>query len=173
MSVQLMARVFDAAGLSAHARLVAIKLADSAGDCGRGQHEADALCEWCNIGLDGVVTALGELADARMLSEWHVIHNGQIAFAFVGADWTVMTVPTGPSGARSRPKLSKEKRSKVFSRDGRICAYCGATDTEFHIDHVFPLARGGTNDIENLTVACAACNMSKGDKTVEEWRGLA
>jgi 5-methylcytosine-specific restriction endonuclease McrA len=38
-----------------------------------------------------------------------------------------------------------------------------------------PISRGGTNNIENITLSCAKCNLSKGAKTVEEfleWRNL-
>ena len=37
-------------------------------------------------------------------------------------------------------------------------------------DHVIPLARGGTNDADNIVLACRNCNRSKGSKTVAEWR---
>jgi 5-methylcytosine-specific restriction endonuclease McrA len=37
-------------------------------------------------------------------------------------------------------------------------------------DHVEPLSRSGSNDLTNLTTACKQCNLSKHNKTVEEWR---
>ncbi|WP_431863023.1 HNH endonuclease [Microbacterium algeriense] len=40
----------------------------------------------------------------------------------------------------------------------------------FHLDHVMPIARGGSHSIGNLTAACARCNLSKGALTVMEWR---
>jgi 5-methylcytosine-specific restriction endonuclease McrA len=60
-------------------------------------------------------------------------------------------------------------RQEIIERDGNKCVYCGATDTDFHIDHVFPKARGGTNEKSNLVCSCAKCNMSKGCRTPEEW----
>lgn len=60
-------------------------------------------------------------------------------------------------------------RSEVFERDGYTCTYCGATEG-LHCDHVFPKSRGGSDEKDNLTTACGACNMSKGSKTIEEWR---
>lgn len=38
-----------------------------------------------------------------------------------------------------------------------------------HIDHVIPRSRGGTDDMDNLAVSCAPCNLSKGDKLLSEW----
>ncbi len=59
----------------------------------------------------------------------------------------------------------------IYRRDGRSCQYCGESYGPLCIDHVFPLSRGGSNDPDNLTVACVSCNSSKRDKTVSEWRG--
>ena len=45
---------------------------------------------------------------------------------------------------------------------------CGHCLTELsgrgHVDHIFPLARGGSNWPHNLQLLCAPCNMSKGSK---------
>lgn len=49
------------------------------------------------------------------------------------------------------------------------CAYCGAEQGPFEIDHIHPWSRGGTDDRENLTLACRPCNRSKRDKTLAEW----
>jgi 5-methylcytosine-specific restriction endonuclease McrA len=49
------------------------------------------------------------------------------------------------------------------------CAYCHAPLTDYHVDHIIPLARGGAHSWENLVLACPPCNLSKGDKLVEEW----
>lgn len=46
------------------------------------------------------------------------------------------------------------------------CTYCGSPGTEDNgltIDHVIPLAMGGTNARENLVVACYRCNRKKSD----------
>jgi len=69
----------------------------------------------------------------------------------------------------SRPKISSRRKRAVFERDGHQCAYCGCADGPFHIDHVTPLSRGGSNAIDNLKVACWGCNLSKGCKTLSDW----
>ena len=38
-----------------------------------------------------------------------------------------------------------------------------------HLEHKTPLSRGGTNEYNNLGVACQKCNWSKNNKTVEEY----
>lgn len=46
------------------------------------------------------------------------------------------------------------------SFEGR-CAYCRDRPAA-HIDHIYPLSKGGSHAVENLAPACAKCNLSKG-----------
>ena len=64
-----------------------------------------------------------------------------------------------------RKSTSTRTRFEVFKRDGFACRYCGrrAPDVELHVDHVVPVAAGGTNDSINLVTACADCNAGKSD----------
>lgn len=65
----------------------------------------------------------------------------------------------------SREPISKKLRFDVFKRDGFACKYCGATPSEtvvLEVDHIHPVASGGTNEIDNLLTACFACNRGKG-----------
>jgi 5-methylcytosine-specific restriction endonuclease McrA len=43
----------------------------------------------------------------------------------------------------------------VLADDGRSLG-------EATLEHIFPEAQGGTNDVKNLAVACARCNRQKG-----------
>lgn len=58
----------------------------------------------------------------------------------------------------------------VQARDGMWCVYCKGMTLYPQIDHVFPWSRGGSDDIENLVVACLYCNTEKADFTVDEWQ---
>ena len=60
-----------------------------------------------------------------------------------------------------------EVRECLLEKWGRTCAYCGATDTPLQIDHVRPKARGGSDRVSNLALACAPCNQAKGAQPVE------
>lgn len=73
--------------------------------------------------------------------------------------------------ANLRNPIPAAIRSAVMARDGARCAYCGDTDGPFHFDHLFPVSKGGNNDIANVVVSCMPCNMSKGSKTLREWVG--
>lgn len=41
-----------------------------------------------------------------------------------------------------------------------ICQYCGASNAR-HVDHIMPLSKGGADALENVTLACAGCNLRK------------
>lgn len=62
-------------------------------------------------------------------------------------------------------------RLATFQRDGYLCVYCG-TDVRYapQCDHIYPISRGGRNELENLATACKSCNSQKGFRTPEEWR---
>jgi len=66
--------------------------------------------------------------------------------------------------------LYRKHQEFVFRRDGFKCVYCGCMES-LSLDHVFPLSRGGGNDPDNLVTACLPCNLSKNDRTPEEWMG--
>lgn len=50
------------------------------------------------------------------------------------------------------------------------CYYCHKkVGNDYHVDHVIPLSRGGSNGPENIVIACPTCNCSKNDKLPHEW----
>lgn len=52
---------------------------------------------------------------------------------------------------------------------GDACVYCGNNQADLHIEHIIPRARGGPDDITNLTLACGGCNSKKGTQTAAEF----
>ncbi len=59
-------------------------------------------------------------------------------------------------------------RFAIFARDGFKCRYCGAhsDETRLVVDHVHPVALGGTNEDVNLITSCEPCNQGKAAKTI-------
>jgi 5-methylcytosine-specific restriction endonuclease McrA len=52
------------------------------------------------------------------------------------------------------------------------CYWCGEkVGRHYHVDHVFPLSRGGGDGPENLVIACVPCNLSKNARLPSEWSG--
>lgn len=59
--------------------------------------------------------------------------------------------------------VTKRTRYEVLKRDNHTCRYCGATapDAKLTVDHVTPVALGGSDDPSNLVAACRDCNYGK------------
>lgn len=69
-----------------------------------------------------------------------------------------------------RQPIPRKLRHEVFKRDGYRCRECGSSkdETSLEIDHIVPVAKGGTNDIDNLQTLCRECNQKK---HTDEWVG--
>lgn len=59
--------------------------------------------------------------------------------------------------------VSRRLRYEVLRRDDHACRYCGARAPEIKltVDHVVPVALGGSDEPGNLVAACSACNAGK------------
>lgn len=60
--------------------------------------------------------------------------------------------------------VSKRTRYEVLRRDGHRCRYCGTSAGEgatLTVDHVIPVALGGSDKPDNLVAACKDCNAGK------------
>ncbi len=62
-----------------------------------------------------------------------------------------------------------ETREYLLEKWDRQCAYCGAKDIPFQVEHIHPRAKGGSNSITNLTLSCEKCNTKKGTKDIKEF----
>ncbi|HSW95510.1 MAG TPA: HNH endonuclease [Patescibacteria group bacterium] len=77
--------------------------------------------------------------------------------------------------AGARGSCNPPVRTRTWSRlllvttFGGQCAYC-ARGAPLHADHRIPLARGGSNSIDNIVPACSSCNLRKGTLTEAEFR---
>jgi hypothetical protein len=59
--------------------------------------------------------------------------------------------------------VSRRLRFEILRRDNHACRYCGrnAPDIRLTVDHVTPVALGGTDHPSNLAAACEECNSGK------------
>lgn len=66
--------------------------------------------------------------------------------------------------------VSKRTRFEVLRRDNFTCRYCGgkAPDVVLTVDHVVPVALGGSDDSSNLVTACRDCNAGKSSTSPSE-----
>lgn len=60
----------------------------------------------------------------------------------------------------------------VYAKYDSHCAYCGIyLDIEdMEIDHFFPKAKGGSENIENLMPSCHVCNRYKDSDNIHQFR---
>jgi 5-methylcytosine-specific restriction endonuclease McrA len=51
------------------------------------------------------------------------------------------------------------------------CSYCAKPISKFQrtIDHVIPVSKGGTEDVNNKVWSCRSCNQKKKDLLPREW----
>lgn len=66
--------------------------------------------------------------------------------------------------------VTKRTRYEVLKRDNHACRYCGGTapDVILTVDHVTPVALGGSDDPSNLVAACRDCNYGKGSTSPDD-----
>ena len=75
----------------------------------------------------------------------------------------------GNSDSRVRKSIPLKDRWAVLKRDNYCCTKCGAAPSSDHsvmleVDHVVPVAGGGSNDLSNLQTLCRKCNQGKKDR---------
>lgn len=71
--------------------------------------------------------------------------------------------------------FTPEDVAQILERQKYKCAECGTSvrkKANRHIDHITPLAKGGTNWPWNLQILCPKCNLSKGAKDPLDWAKL-
>ncbi len=128
-------------------------------------------------------------SSTRSMGSYHLKHqvedeaqryipNGALILAAHMHHLRVDRVPQSPNAAiyltlshvrvasADRVPLPAGLRTRVLERDGFRCRRCGHSSdvAPLVIDHVHPVARGGTNVLENLQTLCAPCNAGKRDR---------
>ncbi len=74
-----------------------------------------------------------------------------------------------------RINLPPEVREFVFKRNNYQCQSCQKIDLtakKLQVDHIIPLAQGGTNEFSNFQTLCAKCNREKSAKLDPRFRRL-
>jgi 5-methylcytosine-specific restriction endonuclease McrA len=64
----------------------------------------------------------------------------------------------------------RQVRPLVLARAGGRCEWPGCTAWATSVDHVIPLAYGGTHHPDNLRASCRKCNSQGGVKITNEMR---
>lgn len=86
----------------------------------------------------------------------------------------------GQARKRAQVRVERKKRAigshtewdvlKVRRKLGDKCAYCGVElFGKGEVEHMTPLAKGGSDRADNIVLACKGCNSEKHAKTVREY----
>src|SRR5213593_97767 len=67
--------------------------------------------------------------------------------------------------------MKPSTRASVQERAGHRCEYCQLHQEDsplavMHVEHIIPRIHGGTDDLDNLALACIDCNLHKGPNLV-------
>lgn len=81
------------------------------------------------------------------------------------------------------PKYSRDIRKQLMEIFNGRCYYCGREVLEIPfkkgqkkprnaatIDHIIPVCRGGEDKIDNMVLACHACNNEKGNMSLKNFK---
>lgn len=65
--------------------------------------------------------------------------------------------------------LGYEVREYLLNKWERKCTYCKVENVPLQVEHIQPKAKGGSNRISNLCLACEKCNQKKGTKDIKDF----
>lgn len=108
--------------------------------------------------------------------DWTAIFKAAAALGVVALIFKALETPPR-EGRRRTPNyepLPPWKKVYVYERDRGKCTYCGVSvpRPKSHVDHSVSRINGGTNHLNNLRLACAPCNLSKGPLNAKQFLRL-
>jgi 5-methylcytosine-specific restriction endonuclease McrA len=115
------------------------------------QHRVETTITWVNRLCK--VAPIGSIVQELVRFDLQQIENPEIA----GVEYQQGTL------------YGYEVREYLLNKWDRKCAYCVAENVPLQIEHIQPRAKGGSNRISNLCLACEKCNQKKGIQDIEQF----
>lgn len=88
----------------------------------------------------------------------------------------IFKLRSGETGIHKEPPLPKRAgtiRQLMWKSLSHTCSLCGKhieSIRDMHVDHIIPLAKGGSDTVDNMQLLHKACNLSKGAKVVTDYQ---
>ena len=77
------------------------------------------------------------------------------------------------SNVKEKRELAKKFRRDLHKQLFKVagCPYCDGllTDKNAHLDHIYPIAKGGLSTLKNLVFVCNLCNLAKTDSVLRKF----
>lgn len=143
------------------------------------QHSAEQLILnleviWKELGFPPgkrqIATLGAKISESPYKRYWGSVHSACEALAaFHNGNISREQLLAGNITESSRTTIPLKDRWAVLKRDTYRCAKCGASPSSDHkveleVDHIYPVAKGGGNALENLQTLCRECNQGKKDR---------
>jgi HNH endonuclease len=109
------------------------------------------------------------LHDRQLCQEISLLCVNRLSLLFQSNDDVTSYKYTPNKGRRlfERKAWPSWVRTLLLARERGLCASCAISFLELardaHVDHIVPLAEGGSNDVSNLQMLCSKCNLAKRD----------
>jgi hypothetical protein len=73
-----------------------------------------------------------------------------------------------------RKNINKHLRLQILIRDNYKCSICGRPKDEvsLEVDHIIPISKGGTDELNNLAALCKNCNLGKSNYSFSDYTSL-
>ncbi|MCE7937072.1 MAG: HNH endonuclease [Chloroflexi bacterium CFX6] len=99
---------------------------------------------------------------------WHIVLGADAPTWFNERPRRQGRPPTELDRRRSQWEAKRHQLApQVFARDEYRCCSCGLGQSdavELTTDHIVPMVRGGSDDVDNLQTLCKSCNSRKRDR---------
>jgi len=110
-----------------------------------------AICSSCYTSLASEVYQMAGAGDGGLI---HLIYKSCLSSSH------------NKSKRRPIPQYTKILK-QLLCRYNFMCVYC-SSEENLTIDHIFPVSKGGSDDVGNLQILCKSCNSKKGSRVGED-----
>ena len=141
-------------------------------DCNKSVYE---IAVRCGMDIKTARNSLQSLAEKRIISITSIAGSASLIRLNPVSNWLPISTPIKQQTQKVKRPSGKSlalKKLQVFARDKYTCVYCGAKGVELHCDHVIPISKGGSNEMDNLTTSCQKCNLVKGKRSSQEFNSI-